>query len=288
MNFMNNNNNNNNNPYAGGAVYDPFATQLNGNTNNQNMYNTNNIGPNTAAPTNNVYQNTNVRAPYLDPGPVFTAVAFDARPYVRFSSYNIPAFTGYVLDSPKLKAAKDIIVMILNTGIGAAADNMLYTDKSYVCSLSDNSSLTIKIKVELKSAGNTIPALYNEVTSSNELGLGSVIDESYFRANPNILQSTSIKSNYKSSPDTFVKDFIQGLSNYIDTISNYINDSMYRENDVMVMPYALKIFMETSRLEYGPIAIRPTLTIINNNWIVAFGYELTPDVTMKLKSDTRF
>ena len=63
---------------------------------------------------------------------------------------------------------------------------------------------------------------------------------------------------------------------------------MYRENDVMVMPYALKIFMETSRLEYGPIAIRPTLTIINNNWIVAFGYELTPDVTMKLKSDTRF
>ena len=178
--------------------------------------------------------------------------------------------------------------MILNTGIGAAADNMLYTDKSYICSLSDNSSLTIKIKVELKSAGNTIPALYNEVTSSNELGLGSVIDESYFRANPNILQSTSIKSNYKSSPDTFVKDFIQGLSNYIDTISNYINDSMYRENDVMVMPYALKIFMETSRLEYGPIAIRPTLTIINNNWIVAFGYELTPDVTMKLKSDTRF
>ena len=111
MNFMNNNNNNNN-PYAGGDVYDPFATQINGNTNNQNMYNTNNIGPNTA-PTNNVYQNSNVRAPYLDPGPVFTAVAFDARPYVRFSSYNIPAFTGYVLDSPKLKAAKDIIVMIL-------------------------------------------------------------------------------------------------------------------------------------------------------------------------------
>ena len=97
MNFMNNNNNNNN-PYAGGDVYDPFATQINGNTNN--------IGPNTAAPTNNVYQNSNVRAPYLDPGPVFTAVAFDARPHVRFSSYNIPAFTGYVLDSPKLKAAK--------------------------------------------------------------------------------------------------------------------------------------------------------------------------------------
>ena len=53
MNFMNNNNNNNN-PYAGGDVYDPFATQINGNTNNQNMHNTNNIGPNTAAPTNNV------------------------------------------------------------------------------------------------------------------------------------------------------------------------------------------------------------------------------------------
>ena len=288
MNF-NNNNNNGNGAYTVGDVYDPFATQLNNNNQYNNQYNTQQVQQPVQQPVQPVYQQqTAIKAPYLDPGPIFTAVAFDARPYVRFSSYNIPAFGGYVTDSPKLKAAKDIIMMVLNTGIGAAADNMLYTDKSYICSLSDNSSLTIKIKVELKAAGNTIPALYNEVSSSNELGLGEVIDESYFRANPNILQSTSIKSNYKSSPDSFSREYIQGLSNYIDTISNYINDSIYQENGLLIMPYALKIFMETARLEYGPIAIRPTLTILNGNWSVAFGYELTPDVTMKLKSDTRF
>ena len=146
MNF-NNNNNNGNGAYTVGDVYDPFATQLNNNNQYNNQYNTQQVQQPVQQPVQPVYQQqTAIKAPYLDPGPIFTAVAFDARPYVRFSSYNIPAFGGYVTDSPKLKAAKDIIMMVLNTGIGAAADNMLYTDKSYICSLSDNSSLTIKIK----------------------------------------------------------------------------------------------------------------------------------------------
>lgn len=287
MNFNNNSNNNNN-----GGIYNPFGAQMN---TNQPQYQNNNLGSvysnqinvpqdMVQTPVPNSYQ----QFPYMDPGAVYTAVSFIARPHVKFSTKKIMSFTQYMLETDFLKASKDILMYIIRGGLEKYSDNPLVDNKEYIASFTDNATLTIKVKVQIKGVGSTVPALLNEVTTSSNVGLGESINENYFRMNPNILSVVNTKYNMNINPSAFSSDFTSGLSSYIDAISNYVNDNIYFENGFLVIPYELKIFMETAKLEYGPIAVRPTMTILNDQWTCAFGYELTPDVTMKLKADTKF
>ena len=290
MNFKNNSNNN-----ADSGIYNPFSSQMNTIQPQQSFQNQANNGSiystQVNVPQNMVQQPSpysQQQFPYMDPGPVYTAVSYEARPHVKFSTKKIAPFTQYMLETDFLKASKDIFIYILRGGLEKYSDNPLLNNKEYIASFSDNATLTIKVKVQLKGVGNTVPALLNEVTTSPTVGLGEAINDSYFRMNHNTLSVVNTKYNMNINPSTYASEFSAGLSSYIDAISSYVNDNVYFENGFLIIPYELKIFMETAKLEYGPIAVRPTMTIQNGNWTCAFGYELTPDVTMKLKADTKF